>query len=99
MERPASARVRPLDWEDSTLLEAVGRGEFVLNGLRNRDLQRLLFDTPAESPKEVKRRSARVSRQLRMLRAHGVIQKVPKTHRYQVTPAGRKAITAILTAR
>lgn len=91
--------LRPLDWEDSTLLEAVGRGEFVVNGLRNRDLQRLLFETAAESPKESKRRSARVSRQLRMLRAHGVIQKVPKTHRYQVTAAGRKAITAILTAR
>jgi hypothetical protein len=32
-----------------------------------------------------------------MLRAHGLIQKVPKTHRYQVTAAGRLAITAILT--
>jgi hypothetical protein len=91
--------LRPLDAADSALLEAVGRGEFVVNGLRNRDLQRLLFDTAAESPKEAKRRSARVSRQLRMLRAHGVIQKVPKTHRYQITAAGRKAITAILTAR
>jgi len=91
--------LHPLDAADSALFEAVGRGEFVVNGLRNRDLQRLLFDTAAESPKETKRRSARVSRQLRMLRAHGIIQKVPKTHRYQVTAAGRKAITAILTAR
>jgi len=91
--------LRPLDAADSALLEAVGRGEFVVNGLRNRDLQRLLFDTAAESPKEAKRRSARVSRQIRMRRAHGVIQKVPKTHRYQLTAAGRKAITAILTAR
>ncbi|MDP3001086.1 MAG: hypothetical protein Q8N47_26625, partial [Bryobacterales bacterium] len=46
-----------------------------------------------------KRRSAQVSRKLRMLRAHGLLQKVPRTHRYQVTAAGRKAITAILTAR
>jgi hypothetical protein len=91
--------LRPLDAADSALLEAVGRGEFVVNGLRNRDLQRLLFDMAAESPQEAKRRSARVSRQLRMLRAHGIIQKVPKTHRYQLTAAGRKAITAILTAR
>ena len=91
--------LRLLEEEDSTLLEAIGRGEFVINGLRNRDLQRLLFDKAAESPKETKRRSARVSRQLRMLRAHGIIQKVPRTHRYQVTAAGRKVITAILTAR
>jgi hypothetical protein len=32
-----------------------------------------------------------------MLRAHGLIQKVPKTHRYQVSPAGRLAISAVLT--
>jgi len=69
------------------------------NGLRNRDLQRLLFETQPDSPQEVKRRSAQMSRKLRMLRAHGLLQKVPRTHRYQVTAAGRKAITAILTAR
>jgi hypothetical protein len=32
-----------------------------------------------------------------MLRAHGLIQKVPKTHRYQVTTTGRLAIGAVLT--
>ena len=31
------------------------------------------------------------------LRAHGLIQKVPETHRYQVTKTGRLAIAAILT--
>jgi hypothetical protein len=40
-----------------------------------------------------------VTRQLRLLRAHGLIQKVPKTHRYQVTAQGRQIITAILSAR
>jgi 6-phosphogluconolactonase (cycloisomerase 2 family) len=35
-------------------------------------------------------------RKLRMLRAHSLIQKVPKTHRYQVTEHGRLVITAIL---
>jgi predicted transcriptional regulator len=47
--------------------------------------------------KEKRRRSAAVSRKLRILRAHGLIQKVPKTHRYHVTSHGRLAITAILT--
>ena len=91
--------LRPLDAADSALLEAIGRGEFVINGLRNRDLQRLLFQNQPDSPQEAKRRSAQVSRKLRMLRAHGLLQKVPRTHRYQVTPHGRQAITAILTAR
>ena len=87
--------------EDHRLLEAVNRGEFMIRGLRNRDLQKLLYPSvPPDSPlslKERRRRSASVSRKLRILRAHGLIQKVPKTHRYQVTSQGRLAITAILT--
>jgi hypothetical protein len=33
------------------------------------------------------------------LRAHGLIHKVPKTHRYQLSPHGREVINALLTAR
>ena len=66
--------------------------------MRNRDLQRLLYGQPAPSRQEARGRSAAVSRKLRLLRAHGVIQKVPKTHRYQVTAGGRMAILAVLAA-
>jgi hypothetical protein len=70
----------------------------MINGIRNRDLQCLLWPTqPTSDPKEKRRRSASVSRKLRMLAAHGLLQKVQKTHRYQVTSAGRIAIHAILT--
>ena len=37
--------------------------------------------------------------QLRLLRAHGLLHKVPNTHRYTVSAAGRRAITALLAAR
>jgi hypothetical protein len=30
---------------------------------------------------------------------HGLIQKVPKTHRYQLTTRGRTTITALLIAK
>lgn len=87
--------------DDHRLLEAVNQGEFMLRGLRNRDLQTLFYPpVAAHSPlplKEQRRRSAAISRKLRLLRAHGLIQKIPKTHRYQLTPHGRLAITAILT--
>jgi hypothetical protein len=87
--------------DDHQLLQAVNRGEFVINGFRNRDLQPLLYGSVNPkaplSLKEKRRRSAAVSRKLRILRAHGLIHKVPKTHRYQVTSHGRLAITAILT--
>jgi len=52
----------------------------------------------AGNQREARRRSAWVSRRLRLLRAHGLIHKLPGTHRYQLTVGGRKAITAILTA-
>ena len=80
------------------MLKAINRGEFAVAGFRNRDLQALFFSTPAISPAEQRRRSAAISRKLRLLRAHGLITKVPHTHRYQLTVCGRKAIVAILTA-
>jgi hypothetical protein len=93
--------LHPFQADDHELLLAINHGEFTINGLRNRDLQLLLYgpvdpDSPL-SLQEKRRRSAAVSRKLRLLRAHGLIQKVPKTHRYQVTSHGRLAITAILT--
>jgi hypothetical protein len=84
---------------DSTLLEVISRGEWTLQGFRNRDLQGLLFSPPAASPEEKRWRSAWVSRKLRLLRAHHLIQKVPHENRYRVTDFGRRAITAVLTAR
>lgn len=83
--------------DDRKLLQAVNRGEFTINGLRNRDLQRLFYPQPSTSPQEARRRCAWVSRRLRLLRAHGLLKKVQHTHRYDVTKAGRLIITAILT--
>lgn len=92
--------LQPFAPGDTALLEAVNRGEFALNGLRNRDLRRLLYGDETDlSAEEIRRRAGRVTRQLRLLRAHGLIKKVPHTHRYQVTACGRETISAILTAR
>jgi hypothetical protein len=84
--------------DDRPLLAAIARGEFTITGLRNRDLQRLLFSSPPRTRQDARRRSAWVSRQLRLLRAHGLITKINGTHRYQLTDAGRKITTAVLTA-
>ncbi|MGZ8427522.1 MAG: hypothetical protein ACXWYD_21460, partial [Candidatus Binatia bacterium] len=46
-----------------------------------------------------RRQMTAVGRQLRLLRAHGLIAKVSKTHRYVVTGKGRNIITAVLAAR
>jgi hypothetical protein len=90
--------LNPLASDDAALLTAVLDPKFTINGLRNRDLVALLWTKPAAAD-EHRRRSARVTRHIRMLRGHGVLTKVPKTHRYLVSETGRKAITALLAAR
>ena len=95
-------RVRGLrPWaEDKELFTAINHGEFLINAFRNRDLRALLYSAEAELPAERRRRSAAISRKLRLLRAHGLIQKVARTHRYHVTEAGRAILVAVLiTAR
>jgi hypothetical protein len=92
--------LNPLAPADVELLEAIHRGEWLLNGFRNRDLRGLLFADAAEAtPQEAKRQAAKVTRLLRLLRAHGMITKVPKTHRYQVSASGRQKAAALLAAR
>jgi len=91
--------INPYSSEDGALLAAISRGEFALNGLRNRDLRVLLFPKPARDQAEQKRQAAAISRKLRLLRAHRLIRKVPRTHRYLLTNAGRIAVTALIAAR
>jgi hypothetical protein len=74
--------LNPLTGWDGVLLAAVNRAAFMIQGFRNRDLRVLLFaDQPARDAAEEKRRSTQVTRRLQLLRAHGLITKVPKTHR------------------
>jgi hypothetical protein len=89
--------LNPLAEEDARLLEAVHRGEFALLGFRNRDLCRILFTE--QTPLTDKQRMTKVSRLLRLLRAHGLISKISHTHRYQLTQRGKHTIPALLAAR
>jgi len=84
-------------------MAAVSRGEFTINGLRNRDIRTLLYPNASTGKTKIdkaktRRQSAAVGRKLAMLRVHGLIRKVPRTHRYQVTEKGRLTITALLAA-
>ncbi len=90
--------LNPFAEADAQLLEIINRGEFALNGFRNRDLRARLYTGPAEGA-ELRRRTGAVSRKLALLRAHGLIARVAKTHRYMLTKKGRRLITALLTAR
>jgi hypothetical protein len=91
--------LNPYGPHDLALLKAVARGEFAINGFRNRDLAKLLYASDQEPTLTEKRRqSGAITRKLRLLRAHGLIKKVPKTQRYHLTAGGSKAISAIIAA-
>jgi len=90
--------INPLSGEDAALLAAVARGEFTLTGFRNRDLRGLLFKATSD-PVEKRRQSGRVTRLIRLLRAHCLIRKLPHTHRYVLSANGQKTIAALLSAR
>jgi len=75
--------------DDRFLLEILSRGEFNINGLRNKSIRKFF---PHKS-------SAAISRILKRLHLHGIIRKVGKTYKYYLTRLGKAIITAGLTIR
>jgi hypothetical protein len=99
---PATRYVRglnPLAELDAALLTAISDPRWMVQGLRNRDLVAALYPTPSEDPAERRKRSARVTRLLRLLRGHGLLDKIAGSHRYQVGAEARTRIQALLACR
>jgi hypothetical protein len=89
--------LNPTAGPDGELLRCLARGEFLINGFRNRDLRKLLC--PATTDARVQRQqAAALTRKLALLRAHGLIVKVHKTHRYRLSAEGQRVTTALLAA-
>ncbi len=100
--RSGGRRVRamnPLAEHDLRLLEIIRDGQFTLQGMRNGDLRERLFGTAVCDEDETRRRAAKVSRLLRLLRAHRLIRKVAGTHRYLLTQSAPAIIDSLLAAR
>jgi hypothetical protein len=90
--------LNPFEATDAQLLAAVNRGEWALKGFRNREIRVLLFGQP-KNKQQQRSQAAKVSRRLALLHAHGLIAKVSRTYRWQVTAKGRRIMTALLAAR
>ncbi|HNS20582.1 MAG TPA: hypothetical protein PKH24_08790 [Sedimentisphaerales bacterium] len=86
--RPVRA-LQPWSVLDQELLEVVGRGEYTLQGFRNRDVVAHLYPQACRTREERHRAGARVTRLLRLLRAHGLVRKISGTRRYRLTAKGR----------
>jgi hypothetical protein len=63
----------------------------LIAGFRNRDIRQELYGAAGDEC-ERRRQAARVTRKLAMLRAHGLIKKIPHTHRYILTTEGVSTI-------
>lgn len=96
--RRVARPLNPLAGADGALLRALADGNYLVAGFRNRDVRAALFGGCREEG-ERRRQAARVTRLLGLLRAHGLIIKVQKTHRYQLSALGRRVCTALAAAQ
>jgi len=91
--RPYRA-LRPISPDDSTIFRTISQGEFLLHPFRNKDLRSILFPQSETHRLRCRQSSSRISRTLRLLRAHGLIAKISRTHSYRITSRGH-AVMAI----
>ncbi len=85
--------------DDQALFCGVLRGEHAVRGFRNGELAASLYGPAPKDPVERRRRCGRVSRRIDLLRAHGLIAKVPRCRRYHVTARGRRLMSAAIQMR
>jgi hypothetical protein len=91
--------LQPLSPHDQALFQAVLRGEHHLHGLRNRDLAKQLYGDPPRDRNERRRQSARVTRMIQLLRAHGLLAKIPRSRRYRVSAKGHRLLSSAIYVR
>lgn len=91
--------LQPMSPADQALFAAVMRGEHRLRGFTNRDLARQLYRHDSKDPGERRRRCGRVTRLIQLLRAHGLVAKIPKARRYRLTAHGEQIIAAAIYVR
>ena len=91
--------LRPISPHEAPLFRTILHGEFALQGFQNRDLRRRLYSDTDADPGQRRRVAARVTRSLRLLRAHGLIKKVTRTRYYRITDKGHQVMTTALRFR
>ncbi len=97
-KRRRSVRALEPTGKDLDLLTAIADPRFTVGGFCNKQLRQLLEHTVRYVGKTDKQRSGITTRSIRLLRDHGVIRRLPKARRYQLTARGRQLVTALLAA-
>lgn len=90
-------RYRGLDvtGKDMALLRAIADPKYCVDAITNKHLRQVLQESSWANGLKDKSLSARISRNLRLLREHGLIKKLPKQHKYMLTDKGRLLTSAL----
>jgi hypothetical protein len=96
--RPYRA-LQPVSPQDSQIFRTLMCGESALQGIRNEDLRRALEPDSETDPEARRRASARTTRRLRLMTAHGLIYKVAHTSFYRITKKGYQVMATALKFR
>jgi hypothetical protein len=91
--------LQPLSPADQELFLAVMRGEHRLKGFRNRDIAEKLYPKRTKDPCERRRQCGRVTRLIQLLRAHGLVGKIPRTRRYRISKEGELLMGAAIKTK
>jgi hypothetical protein len=91
--------LQPLGPADQALFQAALRGEYALRGFRNGELGEVLLGPAPQDPAERRRRCGQISRRISLLRAHGLVAKVPRVRRYRVTSRGQRFMATAIHLR
>ena len=92
--------LRVMERDDGQLLTAVARGEWSIKGFTNGQLRELLHPGQAKlEVREQQRQRGHMSRQLGLLRAHGIIRKIQGSRRWMLTEKGQRVVTLVAAAK
>jgi hypothetical protein len=91
--------LHPLSPAEQQLFQAALRGEHRLQGFRNQDIARRLYPQPTKDKAQRRRRCGRVTRLIQLLRAHGLVAKIPRSRRYRVTTQGELLMSAAIRVK
>lgn len=91
--------LRPITAEESELFRAVLKGENQIQGIRNAAIRKELYGGERCEAESRHTATARVSRKLMLMRAHGLIYRVPRTNYYRVTKKGHEVMSTAIKFR
>ncbi|MCB0292930.1 MAG: hypothetical protein KDH97_21935, partial [Calditrichaeota bacterium] len=84
--------------EEAKWFQVILNGKFLIYGFRNADLRPLIFSKP-KHPKEKEQQMGKVTRFIKLMCAHGLVRKMPKTHRYRITQKGQLTMSTAMSIR